>query len=143
MKKLKRSSLDTAYGPGLRGQRTRLGVSLREFARLAEIHPTYLSKIELGHLPAPSAAVRKRIDHLVVGLLTGILEQKKEQLLSLESEVFEDELSLIDLLVTAYVHKPRFRNSLLQQLRRLVELLEAEDPSTSSPTVKAQDLKCG
>lgn len=111
--------------------RTRLGVSLREFARLAQIHPTYLSKIELEHLPAPSPAVQKRIDDLLAELAARTRDEKNDLLRSLQSEVFESELLLLDMIMNKYARKPQFRAPLLQQMRRMVERLEAEDLSTS------------
>lgn len=109
--------------------RERVGCSLREVARLAEIHPTYLSKIELGHLPPPSKEVQKRVDGVLTNLLIQLVARKKQGLVSVESDVFEHELRLIDTLVSGHVHRRNFRGPLLQLLRRLVKQLEAEETS--------------
>jgi transcriptional regulator with XRE-family HTH domain len=129
VKKRQSSPVDSSYGRAVRETRERVGYSLREVARLAEIHPTYLSKIELGHLPPPSPEVQKRIDGVLKSLLMQLVRCKKQGLVSLESDVFEHELLLIDALVSEHVHQRKFRDPLLQLLRRLVKQLETDEIS--------------
>lgn len=141
MKKRQSSPVDSSYGRATREAREWVGVSLREVARLAEIHPTYLSKIELGHLPPPSQDVQKRIDGVLTNLLVRRAASEKERLVLLEEDVFEDELRIINALVSGHIHQRKFRDPLLQLLRRLVKQLEAEETASSSSEAKEQHPK--
>jgi len=45
---------DSTFGERVRAARRAHGISLRAFASIIEISPTYLSKIERGELPPPA-----------------------------------------------------------------------------------------
>lgn len=53
------------FGPHIREAREARGIGLRELARLIEVEPAYLSKIERKIFPPPSEALIVKIaDHL-------------------------------------------------------------------------------
>jgi transcriptional regulator with XRE-family HTH domain len=49
------------FGTFLRGQRARQGLSLRKFAELVGIAPSYASNIESGQMPPPSEQIMSRM----------------------------------------------------------------------------------
>ena len=51
------------FGPHIRETREARGIGLRELARLIEVEPAYLSKIEREIFPPPSEALILKIAH--------------------------------------------------------------------------------
>lgn len=104
------------FGKGLRAERQNQGISLRELARRVEISPTYLSHIEIDHVPPPSPEVVCRlanalgIDAEVLLARAGRWDERATQALSSRSE-------LRDLFSLAFSMDPR-------DVERLVEELE-------------------
>ncbi len=113
-----------SYGTNLRTDRLRLNVSLRKFATAVGIHPTYLSKIELGQLPPPSGEVRHRIEEEIMRLLRERLGAKKELLEQTKAEVFELQLDLISQFTDSYAQDPLRREQLVDHLRTCADRIE-------------------
>jgi transcriptional regulator with XRE-family HTH domain len=126
----------TRYGERLREFRQDLGLSLRNVARRAGIHPTYLSKIELGHLPPPSPTVQSRIDSALTAILEDRLISERKRLEEQRRTVFQHELLLIARFVEKYQSDGIFRDALLYEFRGIVSRLEAartpHEPSNAS-----------
>jgi transcriptional regulator with XRE-family HTH domain len=67
------------YSKWLRTLREKRGMSLRALATLVGVHPTYLSKIELGQTPPPHWT--KKLDIAVALVDKGALDQVLDQIL--------------------------------------------------------------
>jgi|GEM_PF-5461858 Predicted transcriptional regulators len=115
---------DTPYGQRVRNFREELGLSLRSVARRAGIHPTYLSKIELGHLPPPAPAVLARIDSALTAMLEDRLVSERKRLDAQRRTVFQHELLLIARFVEKYQTDSLFREALLYEFRNILARLE-------------------
>jgi transcriptional regulator with XRE-family HTH domain len=130
----KEVTIETRYGQRLREFRQELGLSLRNVARRAGIHPTYLSKIELGHLPPPSPTVQGRIDSALTAILEDRLVSERKRLEEQRRTVFQHELLLIARFVEKYESDGAFRDALLYEFRGFVSRLEAprtpQEPSS-------------
>lgn len=83
--------VDPAFGLRLREMRKERGLSLRKLAAEAEISPTFISKVENGHVSPPSHDAICRVakalgrDHFELLLLAGKLPKEVEEMLLLSS----------------------------------------------------------
>lgn len=75
------------FGPHIREIREAKSIGLRELARLIEVEPAYLSKIEREIFPPPSEALIVRI--------AGNLEEDPDRLLALAGKIPSDVKDLI------------------------------------------------
>ena len=75
------------FGPHIRDAREAKGFGLRELARLIEVEPAYLSKIEREIFPPPSEA-------LIVKIATQ-LEEDPDRLLALAGKIATDVKDMI------------------------------------------------
>lgn len=112
------------YGGNLRNTREQLKISLRSFAKIIGVHPTYLSKIELGQLPPPSKVIRKRIENETVRLLKAAVRERRKVLEQTQLEVFNLEMGLISRVVNTYSRQPDFRGRLTQHLQKCIDRVE-------------------
>jgi len=129
---------EVRYGLRVRELREMLGLSLRGVARRAGIHPTYLSKIELGHLGPPSAAIQNRIDTALTAMLESQLVSERRRLEDQRRTVFQHELLLIARFVEKYQSDGAFRDALLNEFRYIVSRLEAARNPAAEPKTSGQ-----
>ena len=84
-----------SFGEQVRKARDVLNISLRALAKRAGIHPTYLSKIELGHVAPPSADVQERITKALHAAGSDLVQERKEKLAKEEEAIRGLELELL------------------------------------------------
>jgi transcriptional regulator with XRE-family HTH domain len=104
-----------------------LEVSLRKFAKAAGVHPTYLSKIELGHLPPPSVEVQRRFDDAFLAFGGHLLESKRRELAALEDSVFLLEVQVIERIVARHVKDGGRTERLMSVLMGCIAKLEKRE----------------
>ena len=76
------TSKPTQFGKVLREKRIAMGFSLRKFAKLASVSPTYLSQVEQGNVDPPTAERVTRMAEL--------LEENVDEWIALAGRVPED-----------------------------------------------------
>ncbi len=121
------------FGATLRDMRLEAGISLRKFADMVGVSPTYLSQVEQGNCDPPTAERVQKI--------AGILHTNADELIALAGRVPEDLPRIIQKQPTQMPELLREASGLTaQQLRELVEkarsLKEQEracDGSTDHP----------
>lgn len=117
---------DFSYGPGIRDRRSALRLSLRALAREAQIHPTYLSKMELGQLPAPSLAVQTRLTDALKKWQLKRASEERERRCTIQEYLFKLELGCIAGAALRRAREPEYGEVLLQHLHYWAQYLEAE-----------------
>lgn len=70
------------FGSALREKRLAMGFSLRKFAKLASVSPTYLSQVEQGNVDPPTA---ERVTRMAA-----LLEENSDEWIALAGRVPED-----------------------------------------------------
>jgi len=88
---------EESFGEAIRRSRKETGVSLRKLARMAEISPAYLSKLERGLLPPPSEEF--------INSISSALEVDSDWLLAKAGKVATD-------VIKAIVSDPAIINSI-------------------------------
>lgn len=109
------------FGKELRAERQRQGISLRELARRVEISPTYLSHIEIDHVPPPSPDIVCRLanalgaDSEVLLARAGRWDERATRALSSRSE-------LRDLFSLAFAMDPRDVEQLVEEIEERISM---------------------
>jgi len=102
------------FGQILRDARIEKKISLRKFAQLADVSPTYLSQVEQGNVAPPTADRVKRMAEL--------LEANVDEWIALAGRVPEDLPEIIQRNPTAMPELLREANGLTaEQLKKLIE----------------------
>ncbi|GIW90228.1 MAG: transcriptional regulator [Pirellulaceae bacterium] len=102
------------FGQRLRNKRIAKGYSLRKFAELVGVSPTYLSQVEQGNVQPPTADRVKRMAEL--------LGENPDEWIALAGRVPEDLPAIIQEEPTAFPELLREARGLTaEQLRRLCE----------------------
>jgi transcriptional regulator with XRE-family HTH domain len=121
---------ESEYGREIRANRKRLKVSLRTFAKDVGIHPTYLSKIELGHLPPPSKEVQRNIQLTFVIRGSERLQSDKQEVASLEEELFSWRVRMIEIIVDGQIDEGNRTDRLAATLRQCLAKLQQPSEAT-------------
>ena len=101
------------FGVMLREKRIMIGFSLRKFAKLATVSPTYLSQVELGNVDPPTAERVTRMAEL--------LGENADEWIALAGRVPEDLLEIIQQHPTKMPELLRAANGLAaEQLQELI-----------------------
>jgi transcriptional regulator with XRE-family HTH domain len=108
------SKKPATFGQALREKRLAMGHSLRKFAKMADISPTYLSQVEQGNVDPPTVErVTKMAD---------LLEANVDEWIALAGRVPEDLPEIFQRNPTAIPELLREANGLTaEQLKKLIE----------------------
>jgi transcriptional regulator with XRE-family HTH domain len=82
------SAVKETFGERVRRKRQIKQITLRKFASLVNVSPTYISQIEKNKFSPPSEEVICKISY--------ILEENKDELLSLTNKIHSDILAIIN-----------------------------------------------
>lgn len=100
------------FGQALREKRIAMGFSLRKFAKLASVSPTYLSQVEQGNVDPPTA---ERVTRMAA-----LLEENADEWIALAGRVPEDLPEIIQRQPTKMPELLREANGLTaEQLQKL------------------------
>ena len=103
-----------SFGQALREKRLAMGHSLRKFAKMANVSPTYLSQVEQGNVDPPTAERVSRMAEL--------LEANVDEWIALAGRVPEDLPEIIHRNPTSMPELLREANGLTaEQLKKLIE----------------------
>ena len=103
-----------SFGQALRETRLAMGHSLRKFAKMTGVSPTYLSQVEQGNVDPPTADRVKRMAEL--------LEANVDEWIALAGRVPEDLPEIIQRNPTAMPELLREANGLTaEQAKKLIE----------------------
>src|SRR5438876_722825 len=106
-----------AFGKALREKRIEKGYSLRKFAELVGVSPTYLSQVEQSNVDPPTADRVKRVAEL--------FGENPDEWIALAGRVSEDLPAIINEVPTQYPDLLREARGLTaDQLRRLRETVK-------------------
>jgi len=102
------------FGPTLREKRLAKGFSLRKFAKLVDVSPTYLSQVEQENVDPPTAERVQR--------MAEILGENADELIALAGRVPDDLPEIIQRRPTAIPELLREANGLsAEELRELTD----------------------
>jgi len=120
------SGKQKAFGPALRDKRIAKGYSLRKFADLVGVSPTYLSQVEQGNVDPPTAER--------VSKMAEILGENADELIALAGRVPGDLPKIIQRQPT---HMPELlreaKGLTAEQLRALIEQARKLKDTDSKP----------
>jgi transcriptional regulator with XRE-family HTH domain len=119
----KKQQESKSFGTILREIRVAEGIGVRELARKAKLHPTYVSKIELGQVPPPSTDKILRLSYSLGAARMGLLLAAK--LTGERNEFLSLFKALLEILPHTIGSEPQTIDGVLVDLKGAVTLLEA------------------